>query len=353
MKALILAARGGTRLRPLTDTMAEPLLPIMNRTILFYAFAALSSTGIHDVGIVVGDRKQELFAAIGDGCRFGLSVTYLDQGRRRGLAHTVLRAERFLGAGPFLLYLDANLVVESLGDMVRRFHEEKANAQVLLGHVPNPQRCGIAEVRDGSIVRLIAKPLTALSNLGLAGVYIFDHHIFDAAKAIEPSAGGEVNITDSIQWLIEAGFNVRPHVIQSWWKQVETVEDVLEANRIMLGTVERRVEGHVTDSEVEGMVVVEAGAKIVESVIRGPAFIGRGAVVEQAYIGPFTSIGEHVMIRMSRIAHSIVLDGSSINNVEGRIESSLVGRNVTIEQGSMKPQCHTFMLADQSHVRLT
>ncbi|MFQ5897176.1 MAG: glucose-1-phosphate thymidylyltransferase [Candidatus Methylomirabilia bacterium] len=353
MKGLILSGGRGTRLRPITYTSAKQLVPVANKPILFYGIEALAASGITEVGIVVGDTKREIMEAVGDGSRFGIAVTYLEQEAPLGLAHAVLISEHFLGREPFLMYLGDNLVRESLASLVRRFEEEKPNAQILLARVPNPQQFGVAELQDGKVVRLVEKPSRPPSDLALVGVYMFDQHVFDAVKAIRPSWRGELEITDAIQWLIDTGLSVRPYVIDGWWKDTGKLEDILEANRIILDTIQTRVEGEVVASELHGKVIVEAGARVVGSVIRGPAIIGAGAVIENSFIGPFTAVGEQALIRASEVEHSIILEGSRITDVGGRVESSLVGRNVTIYRSDAKPRAYNFVLGDRSEIRLT
>ncbi|MFQ5828112.1 MAG: glucose-1-phosphate thymidylyltransferase [Candidatus Methylomirabilia bacterium] len=352
MKGLILSGGRGTRLRPITFTSAKQLVPVANKPILFFGIEALAGAGITDIGIVVGDTRREIMDAVGDGSRFGASVTYIEQEAPLGLAHAVLIAEGYLGRGSFLMYLGDNLVRESLATLVRRFEAETPAAQILLARVPNPEQFGVVELREGEVVRLIEKPETPPSDLALVGVYMFDHHVFDAVKAISPSWRGELEITDAIQWLIDRGLSVRPHVIEGWWKDTGKLEDMLEANRIILDTIAMRVEGEVEASELHGKVIVEAGAKIVRSVVRGPAIIGKGAVVENAYIGPFTAVGDQVVIRASEVEHSIILEGSSITDVGGRIESSLVGKNVAIYRSDSKPKSYNLMLGDRSQIGL-
>ena len=352
MKGLILSGGRGTRLRPITFTSAKQLVPVANKPILFYGIEALAASGISDIGIVVGDTRQEIKDAVGDGSRFGVSVTYIEQEAPLGLAHAVLVSESFLGTDSFCMYLGDNLIREKLAPLVTRFREEKPNSQILLAAVPNPGQFGVAELRDGQVVRLIEKPETPPSNLALVGVYMFDSAIFEAVKAIRPSARGELEITDAIQWLIDHGRVVRPHVIEGWWKDTGRLEDILEANRIILDTVMPRTDGLVSHSEVLGKVVVEAGARIAHSTVRGPAIIGRGAVIENAYIGPFTSIGDGVVVRGSEVEHSILLEGASVSDVGGRIESSLIGRNVSIYRTAAKPRSFNFMLGDRSEVGL-
>jgi glucose-1-phosphate thymidylyltransferase len=352
MKGLILSGGRGTRLRPITYTSAKQLVPIANKPILFYGIEALAACGIRDLGIVVGDTHREIRDAVGDGARFGVRVTYLEQAAPLGLAHAVLISEAFMAGEPFVMYLGDNLIRESLAPLVARFRAERPNAQILLAKVPNPQEFGVAELREGKVARLVEKPNTPPSDLALVGIYMFDRHIFAAARAIQPSWRGELEITDAIQWLIDAGLTVRPHVIEGWWKDTGKLEDMLEANRLILDTLDARCEGRIEASEVLGKVVVEAGAAIIRSVVRGPAIIGRGACVEDAYIGPFTSIGDGVTIRASEVEHAIVLEGSSIVDVGGRIESSLLGRNVSVYRSAAKPRAYNLMLGDRSQVGL-
>jgi glucose-1-phosphate thymidylyltransferase len=352
MKGLILSGGRGTRLRPITFTSAKQLVPVANKPILFYGIEALAASGISEIGIVVGDTQNDIREAVGDGSRFGVTVTYIEQEAPLGLAHAVLISEGFLGDEPFCMYLGDNLIREKLAPLVARFREEKPNSQILLARVPDPTRFGVAELLDGQVVRLVEKPKTPISDLALVGVYMFDSTIFRAVKAIKPSARGELEITDAIQWLVDAGHVVRPHVIEGWWKDTGKLEDMLEANRILLDTLVPRTDGSVEESEVLGRVVVEAGARIIRSTVRGPAIIGKGALIENAYIGPFTSIGDGVMVRGSEVEHSILLEGARVSDIGGRIESSLVGRNVSIYRTTAKPRSFNFMLGDRSEVGL-
>ncbi|MBI3457616.1 MAG: glucose-1-phosphate thymidylyltransferase [Candidatus Rokubacteria bacterium] len=352
MRGLILSGGRGTRLRPITYTSAKQLVPVANKPILFYGLEALAASGIREIGIVVGDTHQEIRDAVGDGSRWSIGVTYIPQSAPLGLAHAVLTAEEYLRGEPFVMYLGDNLIREPLAPLVARFAAEAPNAQILLAKVPNPQEFGVAELRDGRVVRLVEKPKTPPSDLALVGIYMFDGRVFDAARAIRPSWRGELEITDAIQWLIDAGLTVHPHVIEGWWKDTGKLEDLLEANRIILDTLEVRVDGEVGDSELLGKVVVERDARVVRSLVRGPAIVGRGAVIEDAYVGPFTSIGDGVTVRRSEVEHSIILEGSTITDVGGRIENSLIGRSVTVYRSDSKPRAYNLMLGDRSQVGL-
>ena len=352
MKGLILSGGRGTRLRPITFTSAKQLVPVANKPILFYGIEALADSGITEIGIVVGDTHQEIRDAVGDGSRWGVRVAYIQQAAPLGLAHAVLTAEPFIGTDSFCMYLGDNLIREKLAPLVERFRADKPNSQILLAHVPDPTQFGVAELKGDKVVRLLEKPKVPPSDLALVGVYMFDASIFEAAKAIKPSGRGELEITDAIQWLIDTGHTVLPHIISGWWKDTGKLEDMLEANRIILDTLVPRNDGTVTDSELLGKVVVEAGARIVHSTVRGPAIVGKGAVIEHAYVGPFTSIGDGVIVRESEVEHSILLEGSRIVDVGGRIESSLIGRNAAIYRTQTKPRSFTFMLGDRSEVGL-
>jgi len=352
MKGLILSGGRGTRLRPITFTSAKQLVPVANKPILFYGIEALAASGITEIGIVVGDTRQEIKDAVGDGRRFGVSVTYIEQEAPLGLAHAVLISESFLGADPFCMYLGDNLIRERLAPLVERFRDEKPDCQILLARVPDPTQFGVAELAGGRVVRLVEKPKVPPSDLALVGVYMFDAAVFDAVKSIKPSGRGELEITDAIQWLIDAGRVVHPHVIEGWWKDTGKLEDMLEANRIILDTLAPHNDGTAEESQLVGKVVVEAGARIRHSTVRGPAIIGKGAVIEHAYIGPFTSIGDGVVVRASEVEHSILLEGASVCDVGGRIESSLIGRNVSIYRTAGKPRSFNFMLGDRSEVGL-
>lgn len=351
MKALVLCGGSGTRLRPITHTMAKQLVPIANKPVLFYGLEAIRNAGVTDVGIVVGETAREIVQAVGDGAKWGIDVTYIQQDEPLGLAHAVLVSEPFLGDDDFVMYLGDNLIKEGISGLVEQFRENRPNSQILLASVKEPERFGVAELDGGRVVRLVEKPKEPASDLALVGVYMFDAKIMEAVKAIEPSGRGELEITDAIQWLIDQGLSVEPHVIDGWWKDTGRLEDMLEANRIMLDTLEPSVEGFVsTDSEVVGTVVVEKGAEIINSTIRGPAIIGEGTRIINSFIGPFTSVYYGVSIAGSEIEHSIILENSTVTDIAGRIEDSLIGQNVVVERSPLKPAAYRFMLGDNSRV---
>jgi glucose-1-phosphate thymidylyltransferase len=351
MKALVLCGGAGTRLRPITHTLAKQLVPIANKPVLFYGLEAIKEAGVDEVGIVVGDTSVEIKQAVGDGSPWGLQVSYIYQEQPLGLAHAVMVSEEFLGDDQFVMYLGDNLIKDGIKGLVDEFRNNKPNSQILLARVKEPQRFGVAELEGGRVKRLVEKPERPASDLALVGVYMFDNNIMDAARAIKPSSRGELEITDAIQWLIDKGFTVDPHVIDGWWKDTGRLDDMLEANRIMLETLEPRVEGHVDgESETSGMVVVEKGAEIINSSVRGPAIIGEGTRIINSFIGPYTSIYFGVTVTDSEIEHSIILENSTVTDIPGRVEDSLIGQNVEVGRSPLKPAAYRFMLGDNSRV---
>jgi glucose-1-phosphate thymidylyltransferase len=373
VKALVLAGGRGTRLRPITHTRAKQLVPVANKPVLYYGLEAIAAAGIREVGIVVSDPREmlkpdhrtgelvtvlvnsqaEIRAAVGDGSRFGLKVTYIEQEAPLGLAHAVKISEEFMAGDSFVMYLGDNLIKDGVSPFVREFERETPDAQILLAKVARPWEFGVAELEGERVVRLEEKPKEPRSDLALVGVYLFTKSIFDAVRAIKPSARGELEITDAIQHLINTGRNVRSHVIRGWWKDTGRVEDLLEANRIVLADLQTRIEGSVDDGTiVEGPVHVGPGAVVERSHLRGPLVIGANARVLDAYIGPFSAIGERVTLSECEVEHSIVLDGSEIRAIAGRIESSLIGRDVVVCSTDARPSAHRLMLGDSSRVEL-
>jgi glucose-1-phosphate thymidylyltransferase len=351
VKGLILSGGRGTRLRPLTYTSAKQLVPVANKPVLFYGIEALVAAGIREIGMVVGDTQAEIRAAVGDGSRWGARVTYIEQDAPRGLAHAVLISEPFIGQSPFVMYLGDNLLNKGIQPLVDEFSARKPAAQILLARVPDPQMFGVAELCDGRVVRLVEKPAEPKSDLALVGVYMFSPEVFTSVKRITPSFRDELEITDAIQDLIDRGLDVRPQIVDGWWKDTGKLEDMLEANRLILDTIARRIDGSVdAESRVEGKVIVEEGAVIERSVIRGPVVIGARARIVHAYVGPFTAIMNDVEIRDSEIEHSIVLEGSVITDLANRIEDSLIGKNVRICRMPLKPSAYRFMLGDNSEI---
>src|SRR5947208_2308324 len=327
LKGLVLSGGRGTRLRPITHTNAKQLVPVANKPVLFYGLEAMADSGIEQVGIVIAPETGEAIReATGDGSRFGLELTYIEQDEPKGLAHAVLTAENFLGPSAFVMYLGDNLLKDGITDLVETFKRNEPDALILLTPVPDPEHYGVAELEDDRVKRLIEKPKDPPSNLALVGVYMFTPSIFEAARSIEPSWRDELEITDAIQVLIDRGLRVEPHVVRGWWKDTGRLEDILEANRLILEDLDPRMDGELIESQVEGRVVVEAGATLERTLVRGPAIIGAGARIADAYIGPYSAIDRNVTIERAEIEHSIVMADSTISDLAARMEASLIGR---------------------------
>jgi glucose-1-phosphate thymidylyltransferase len=354
LKGLILSGGKGTRLRPITHTSAKQLVPVANKPVLFYGIEAMAAAGIREIGIIIApETGDEIRSEAGDGSQFGVAITYIVQDEPAGLAHAVLTAEPFLGSDPFVMYLGDNLLQGGIEDLVAAFREHTPEALILLTPVPDPENYGVAELHaDGGVRRLVEKPKEPASDLALVGVYMFTPRIHEAARAIDPSPRGELEITDAIQWLVDSGHAVESHVVRGWWKDTGRLADMLEANRLILETVDRRVDGELTDSQVDGRVVVEAGAVLERCTVRGPAIIGAGAVLRDAYIGPYTAVGANVVVEGAEVEHSILLEGSSVRGLDGRMESSLLGKNVAITRSTRQPRAYRFMVGDQSEIEI-
>jgi glucose-1-phosphate thymidylyltransferase len=353
MKGLILSGGKGTRLRPITHTSAKQLVPVANKPVLFYGIEAMVAAGIVEIGIIIApETGDEIRRAVGDGSRFGAAVTYVVQDAPSGLAHAVLTAEAYLGDESFVMYLGDNLLQGGITGLVESFRADEPDALILLTAVSDPENYGVAELEDGCVVRLVEKPVAPQSDLALVGVYMFTAAIHAAARAIEPSPRGELEITDAIQHLVDSGARVQPHIVRGWWKDTGRLADMLEANRLVLDTIETRIDGELVDSQIDGRVVLEAGARLERSTVRGPAIIGAGARLTDAYVGPYTAIGKRCVIESAEVEHSILLADSSVRGLDGRMESSLLGRNVAISRDHSQPRAYRFMVGDNSEIAI-
>ncbi len=353
LKGLILSGGAGTRLRPITHTSAKQLVPVANKPVLFYGIEALVEAGITEIGIIIAPATgDEIREAAGDGERFGAKITYIEQAEPLGLAHAMLTAAEFLDDSPFVMYLGDNLLRDGIVDLVEAFRTQEPDALILLTPVDDPSSYGVAELDGDRVVSLVEKPENPPSDLALVGVYMFAPSIHEAARAIKPSARGELEITDAIQKLIDDGANVSAHRVKGWWKDTGRLEDMLEANRLVLEDLESNIEGELIESEVDGRVVIEEGARLERTVVRGPAVIAAGAQLCDAYIGPYTSIGPGVQVTDSEIEHSIVLANSKIANLGERMERSLLGRDVTIVGGADRPKALQFLVGDHAEITM-
>jgi glucose-1-phosphate thymidylyltransferase len=353
LKGLILSGGAGTRLRPITHTSAKQLVPVANKPVLFYGIEALVEAGVTDIGIVIApETGDEIRDAVGDGSAFGAEITYILQDEPAGLAHAVLTAEEFLAGSAFVMYLGDNLLRDGISGLVSTFRESEPDALILLTRVPDPSSYGVAELDGERVVRLVEKPKDPPSNMALVGVYLFSQPIFDAARRLKPSWRGELEITEAIQGLIDDGHRVESEVVSGWWKDTGQLADMLEANRLVLEEIEPRLDGIVENSKVEGRVVLEEEAIVSGSTVRGPAVIGRGARIEDAYIGPYTSIGDGVVVSRSEIEHSIILAGSEVADLGTRMEASLLGRNVRLTRSNGMPKTLRLMVGDNSEIEI-
>ena len=366
MKGLILSGGAGTRLRPITHTSAKQLVPIANKPILFYVVEQMADAGIKDLGVIVGDTAPEIEAALGDGSSFGVKITYIHQEAPLGLAHCVVIARDFLGDDEFVMYLGDNMLELRLKDVVDRFYGRRAEplrlndalasapaAQILLARVDDPTMFGVAALdRDGNVQKLVEKPKDPPSNLALTGVYIFDKTVHEAVRAIAPSDRGELEITDAIQWLIDSGQIVAHEILEGWWIDTGKKDPLLSCNSIVLDSISPRIDGALDEeSRVAGRVIIETGARLERSVVRGPAVIGPRTLLVDSYVGPYTSIGADCELRESEIEHSVVLDGSRVIGVP-RIHDSLLGREVEVVRTGERPMGTRLMLGDHSRADL-
>ncbi len=354
MKGLILSGGKGTRLYPITFNRAKQLVPVANKPVLFRVIEAIKAAGIDDIGIVIGDTGDEIRQAVGQGRRWGVNITYIPQDAPLGLAHAVKISKDFLGDDRFVMFLGDNVIEGGISPLISQFAGSNWNSQVVLTEVDQPQHYGVAELDDNRrIVRLVEKPRNPVSNLALVGIYMFDHHIFDAVEAIQPSWRGELEITDAIQWLVDNGHQVHPYVHRGWWIDTGKPIDMLDANSRVLAELEHYNNGYVDrGSKIDHLVTIEAGAEIINSVIRGPAIIGENSRIVNSYVGPFTSIYHDTLVEDSEIEHSIVLDHSRIRSVPHRIEDSIIGRDVEIGYSPIKPKAYKMTLGDHSRVGL-
>jgi glucose-1-phosphate thymidylyltransferase len=354
MKALVLAGGLGTRMRPMTHTCAKQLLPVANKPILFFALESIAAAGLRDVGIVVGDTGSQIRRAVGDGSTFGLEVTYIQQTEPLGLAHAVLTAQGWLGDDDFLMYLGDIFLGGGITSFVKEFREERNDARVSLTRVPNPECFGVAELDDtGRLVRLVEKPKVPASDLVLSGVFLFTPVVHEAVAHIRPSRRGELEITDAVQWLIDAGYHLGIDIVSDYWKDTGTMNDILEVNRLILRELSPRIEGDVDDaSEIVGRVEIAAGAKVRNSRIIGPAIIASGVELCHSHVGPFTSIGENCRIAGSEIEFSIILPDTSVAGVR-RVERSLIGRNAEVTCSTSVASVYRFILGDHNKMQIS
>lgn len=355
MKALILCAGKGTRLRPLTFTNAKPLIPIANKPTIMYSLEKIRDAGVTEIGLVVNSENIEDFKnVLGDGSQLGVKLSYIIQEHPKGLAHAVKVSKEFLDNDDFIMYLGDNLINFDLKNFIDQFKQGNYESFILLTSVDNPSQFGIAVMEDSKVTKVVEKPKDAPSNLAIIGVYIFTSKVFEAIENIQPSWRGELEITDAIQWLIDNSNNVGAHIVDGWWKDTGKPEDLIEANRTILSNLkEQKIEGEIrSDSSVQGMVHIGKNTKIMNSIVRGPVIIGENVTISNAYIGPYTSIGDSAYINSSEIENSIILSYANISNVYIRIESSIIGENSKIYSAERKPYSLKLIIGDYSNIQI-
>lgn len=353
LKGLILSGGSGTRLRPITHTSAKQLVPVANKPVLFYGIESLVEAGVREIGIIIAPATgEEIRQVVGDGSAFGAEITYIEQPEPAGLAHAVLTAEEFLDGSSFVMYLGDNLLRNGVSNLVDSFRRDSPDALILLTEVSDPTSYGVADLEGDRVVGLVEKPEDPPSNMALVGVYLFSSAIMDAARRLEPSARGELEITEAIQLLIDDGLDVQSEIVGGWWKDTGRLDDMLEANRLVLEEIQRDVSGELIDSKVEGRVIVEEGARLEGSVIRGPVVIAAGARIEDSYIGPYTSIGSDVVVRRSEVEHSILLAGALVEDLGSRMEASLLGRDVRVTRSNGPARTLKLLVGDRSEIEI-
>ena len=356
MKGLILAGGKGTRLRPLTYTRAKQLIPIANKPNLFYVVEDLAKAGITDIGVVISpETGAEVREALGDGGDFGVHFSFILQEAPLGLAHAVKTARQYLAKDSFVMYLGDNLLSGGITHLVAEYQAGEHHAVVLLTPVDDPSQFGVALLdAHGRVVQLVEKPKEPPSNLALVGVYLFDPAIHEVIATLKPSWRGEYEITDAIQGLIDAGHRVKANHVRGWWKDTGKPEDLLDANRLVLAQLHRDIRGKCVGSDIAGEVVVEAEVCIRRSVIRGPAHIAQGALVEDSYIGPYTAVGQHAKVIHSEVEYSILLNEAEICDLPYRLDASVIGQGVVVHGNTKGPRKHTLqlVLGDRSRVML-
>lgn len=357
MKAVILAAGQGTRLRPVTLTMPKPLVPVANKPLIGYAIDVLRGAGLEEIGIVVNDLDSPIAAHLGNGADYGVKLDYIIQREQKGLAHAIRLTHDFVGSEPFCVLLGDNIFQDKMEQQLRGFPASSAELAVALIEVPDPQRFGVAEIIGGKIARVVEKPKEPPSNLAISGAYLFRSSIFDAIDHIKPSWRNELEITDAIQYVISSGAEVHPYTLQGWWIDAGKPDAIVQANQLVLGdlpysSIPADPAVIIGSSEISPRVLIGEGSRIINSVVRGPVIIGSNVTVENSYIGPYTSLGNNVVIENAELDASIIMKDCIIRNIAGRIDSSLIADNSIVTSSRGGPSAHRLILAENSYVQM-
>jgi glucose-1-phosphate thymidylyltransferase len=358
MKAVILAAGQGTRLRPVTLTMPKPLVPVANKWLITYAIETLKGAGLTDIGIIVNSLESPICEVLGDGTVLDVHVEYIVQTEQLGLAHAIGLAQDFVGDEPFSVFLGDNIFQDKMRDLLVNFNESDAEASIVLGEVPDPTRFGIAVIEDDQIKGVVEKPKDPPSNFAIAGVYLFRSSIFDAISKIKPSWRNELEITDAIQVLIDEGRTIQAYKLDGWWIDAGKPDPIVLANQLVLEELpyspppEESSGKLVGECDVSHRVIIGENSKIINSVVRGPVIIGDNTTIKDSYVGPYTSLGDNVVIEGAEIEASIIMNDCEIRDIKGRIDRSLLAHNARVTSAERMPVTHRFVLAENSYVQL-
>jgi glucose-1-phosphate thymidylyltransferase len=357
LKAIIAAGGKGTRLRPLTFTANKHLLPIANKPLLFYPIEHLVAIGIKDVGIIVNETRQAIENEIGDGSKWGLNISYINQPEPLGVGHVVKISEKFLGKTPFVYILGDNIFTEGIHTPFNHFVKSKPDALLTMVEHEENFRLGVPFFEDGKLVKVVEKPKKPPNKYGVPGLYFFNHHVFKAftgKDAIKPSARGEYEITDLYNYLIDHGYRVETKEIKGEWLDPGKFDDSLDANRLMLErNCKSNIKGSVDkDSKLMGRVELGADSEITNSQIVGPVSIGANAHIHDSYIGPYTSIGDRCKISNSALEYSIIMEGADIIDTPNRIEASMIGKDATVHGTRSANPAYKLTVSDMSKIEL-
>ena len=350
MKGLILSGGFGTRLRPLTYSRQKQLIPVANKPIIFYAIEDLIEAGIKDIGIIVGPNKKQVIDTVKK-VKWDADINFIEQEYPLGIAHTIKISRDFLGNDSFIMYLGDNILKEGVVKHVKDFENSDCDSSIMLNKVDNPEEFGIAVLNEhDEVKKLVEKPKNPVSNQAVIGVYMFNSKIHEAVDHLKPSIRGQLEITDAVQWLIDNGHKVKSAFVNNWWKDTGKPEDILHANRLILDDIKSKNKGKITGSKIRGRVEIGKNTKIEKNtLVKGPAMIGKNCNISGSYIGPYTSIGDNCEILGSEIEDSVILDGSIIKN-SGRIVDSLIGRDVKIVKKNGLPEGKRLVIGDNSEI---
>ena len=353
MKALVLSGGQGTRLRPLTFSIPKQLIPVAGKPVLHFVIEDILKASIKNIGIIIAPETGNCIKKSLKENFPHINFQFIVQEKPLGLAHAVKISKNYLSNDDFIMYLGDNLIKGGIKKYIEKFEKEKPSAFLLFKEVENPERFGVAEFdKNGKIKKLIEKPKNPPSKYALVGFYIFSSDIFEAIEEIKPSWRGEYEITDAIQILIKKGRKVSYSILKDWWLDTGKKDDLLEANRIVLDDyAERKIEGEIVNSLIVGRVEVKKGAKIIDSIVKGPCVIGKDTFIKQSYIGPYTSIGARCKILNSEIDFSVIMDEVEVKDI-GKMSDSIIGRKAKVLKSDKLPKSLKLLIGEHSEVIL-